>query len=68
MRIEKEQIHAIELHAVDLRRRGEIQHGIEINGRFSARTALAHQAGPHGIVQFRVNIFAHRFAFRINSM
>ena len=53
MRIEKENIDAIELLATDFGFRGEVEHGIQVDARFGTGTALAHQAGPHGVVQFR---------------
>jgi hypothetical protein len=49
MRVEEEQIHAIEPRAVHLGGGGQAQHGVQIDGRLGIR-AFAHQAGPHGVV------------------
>src|SRR5579864_9399031 len=32
---------------------------IEVDGGFRARAALADEAGPHGVMQFRVGVRAH---------
>ena len=50
MRSEQEKIHAIEVRSVHLGRGGEVEHGVEIDGRLGIRT-LAHQSGPHRIVE-----------------
>ena len=51
VRIEEEQIDAVEFHAVDLRGGRQVEHGVEIDGRLGIGT-LADQAGPRGVVQF----------------
>ena len=50
VRIEEEQIDAVELHAVHLGGGGQIEHRVEIDRRLGVRAALADQAGPHGVV------------------
>ena len=52
MRVEEEEVHAVELDAVDLGRGGQIEHGIQVDGRLGIG-AFADQAGPHGVVDFQ---------------
>src|SRR5215207_675184 len=52
MRIGQEQIDAVESHAVDLCLRRKVEHRLKCYRRLRIRS-LAHEAGPHGIVQFR---------------
>ena len=53
VRVVQEQVHAIELHAVDLGLGGVVEHLVEIDRRLGALPALAHQTRPHRIVQLR---------------
>jgi hypothetical protein len=57
--VEEENIDAIEFNAVDLGFGGEVEHGIEVDARFSAGAALADKAGPHGVVQFGEGVGGH---------
>src|SRR5262245_43078975 len=70
MRVEEENIHAIELDAVHLGFGGEVKHRVEVNARLGARTAFADQSGPHGVVQFRVvvGMVAHGSSFRSEAL
>ena len=52
VRVEEKQVHALELDAIHFRPGGQLEHGIEVQARFGARAAFAHQAGPHGVVKF----------------
>ena len=52
VRVEEEEVHAVELDAVHLGLGGQVQHGIEVDAGFGAGAAFADQAGPHGVVQF----------------
>ena len=52
VRVEKEDVDPIELDAVDLGFRSQVEHGVQVNAWFGARAALANQAGPHGVVEF----------------
>ncbi len=51
VRLEEEQVHAIELHAIDGGLGGQGEHRVQIDGRLGIGT-FADEAGPHGIVQF----------------
>ena len=51
VRIEQENIDAIKPNPVDFRASGQIEHRVQVDGRFGARAAFADQAGPHGIVE-----------------
>ena len=66
VRVVEEEIHAIELHAVDLGLGGEVEHGVEVDARFGAGAALADEAGPHGVVKFR-KVVAHGVFFRADD-
>ena len=50
VRQRKEEIDAIEAHAIHLGGGGQVEHGIEIDGRFGIGT-FADQPGPHGVMQ-----------------
>ena len=54
----QEQVHSVELHAVHVRGGGQVQHGVEIDGRLGIRS-FADQAGPHGGVQCGEFVGAH---------
>ena len=60
VRIEEEEIDAVELDAVHFRLRGVVQHRLEIDGRLGAGSALADETGPHRVMDSRV--FVHRLA------
>ncbi len=66
MRSEQEKIHAIEVRSVYLGRGGEVEHGVEIDGRLGIRT-LAHQSGPHRIVESGKIVQRHYGFFRSGS-
>ena len=51
----EEEIDAIEAHAIDPGGGGEIEHGIEIDGRFGIGT-FSDESGPHGVVQGREGV------------
>jgi hypothetical protein len=51
----EEKIDAIEAHAVDAGAGGEIEHGIEIDGRFGIGT-FSDESRPHGVVQCREGV------------
>jgi len=55
--LEKEQVDAVELDAIYFGIGGELEHFVEVNAGFSAGTAFADEAGPHGIVKFGVVAF-----------
>ena len=55
VRVEQEQVDAVELDAVHLGGGGEVEHGVEVDGRFRVRP-FADEAGPHGVVKFRIGI------------
>jgi hypothetical protein len=57
VRVEKEQVNAIEFLAVDFGFGGAVEHRIEVDARLGARAALADEAGPHGVMQFREIVF-----------
>ena len=58
--IEEEQIDAVEPGAVDRRRRGEVEHRVEINGRLRSRAAFPDQPRPHRVVELRIGVlFLH---------
>ena len=57
--IEQEQIDAVEFHAVDFGLGGQVEHCVEVDERFGTRAALADEAGPHGVVKFRVVVLRH---------
>ena len=54
VRLGQEQVHAIELPAIDLGIGSQVKHRLEGDGRFVIRpvSALAHDTRPSGIVQF----------------
>ena len=52
MRIEQEEIHAVEPDTIDLGIGSQIEHRIQVNARFGAGAALADEPGPHGVVKF----------------
>jgi len=47
--IEQEQVHAVELHAVDRGVHGQVQHRVEVDRRLRVGP-LPHQPGPHRVV------------------
>ena len=51
VRIEQEQVDAVELDAVDLRVRGQVEHRVEIDRRLGVRAAFADEARPHRVVK-----------------
>ena len=53
MRVEEEQIDAVEPHALDFGVGGQVEHGIQVDRRFAARP-FADNARPCGIVEFGV--------------
>jgi hypothetical protein len=55
VRVEEEQVDAVELDAVHVGRRREAQHGVQIDWRLGVG-AFADQAGPGGVVEFGVVI------------
>ena len=57
VRIEEEQIDAVELDAVHLRLRGVVEHRVEIDRRLGAGSALADEPGPHRVMDS--GIFVH---------
>src|SRR5262245_29143784 len=63
MRVEQEKIHPVELDTVDAGLGRQIKHGVQIDTRLGAGTALAHEARPHGVVQFGV-LIAHAMSFQ----
>jgi hypothetical protein len=60
MRIREKQIDAFKFGAVGASSGGEPKHSVEINGRLRIRT-LAHETGPHGVMEFRVVVARHAF-------
>ena len=54
MRVEEEQVHAIEFNSIDLGASGQVEHGIEVNAGFGAGAAFADEARPHCIVEFGI--------------
>ena len=55
VRVEQEQVHAVELDAIHLGLGRQVEHRVEVNARFSAGAAFADEAGPHGVVEFGVS-------------
>lgn len=53
VRLEEEDINAVELHSVDLGLGCQVEHCVEVNAWLGSGAAFAHKAGPHGIVQLR---------------
>ena len=54
VRVEQEEVDAVELDAVDLGAGGQVEHRVEVDAGFGAGAAFADEAGPHGVVKFRV--------------
>src|SRR5688572_8969911 len=59
MRRNDEKVDAIEFLAVDLGLRGQLEQRVERDDRLTVAGALADDAGPHGIVQFRIILLRH---------
>ena len=57
VRIEEEQIDAVELDAVDLGLGGEVEHRVEIDRRLGAGSAFADEPGPHRVMDG--GVFVH---------
>ena len=57
VRIEEEEIDAVELDAVHLRLRGVVEHRLEIDRRLGAGSALADETGPHRVMDS--GVFVH---------
>ena len=53
MRLEEEQVEAVELHAVDFGGGGQVEHRVQIDRRLAA-VALADHARPGGVVKFGI--------------
>ena len=51
MRVEEEEIDPVELRALDIGLRREVEHRLEIDERFCARAPFADEARPHRVVQ-----------------
>src|SRR5579863_6803000 len=56
----KKEIDAVESHAIHLGVSGQVQHGLQVDGRLGVGT-LADQSGPHGVVERRVRIAGHLY-------
>ena len=52
VRVEEEEIHAVELAAVHLGGGGEFEHVFERDRRMVGAGFLADETGPHGVVKF----------------
>src|SRR5262249_40068648 len=50
----EEDVDPIEPGAVDLRRSGQVEHRIQVDGRLGAGAPFADNAGPHRVMEFRV--------------
>ena len=50
MRVVKKQVHPIEFHAIDGCIRSQQQHGVQVDARFGAGAAFAHQTRPHRVM------------------
>src|SRR4051812_823233 len=60
MRIIQEDIDTVELHAVDLRFRSEVEHRVEIDVGFgAAHTFFADETGPHRVVELGIVVLRH---------
>jgi hypothetical protein len=60
VRFEKKKIDTVKFDSVNLGTGCQIEHGIEINAGFSARTAFANEARPHGIVKLGAGVMILR--------
>ena len=54
VRVVEEDVDSVELGSVNLRRGGQVEHGIQVDGRLGARAPLADESGPHRVMQLRV--------------
>ena len=57
MRVEQENVHAVEVDPVHLGCGGQIEHRVEADKRFAGRAPFANEARPHCVVQFWEMIF-----------
>ena len=51
VRVEKKNVHPVELDTVHFGLRCQIEHRVQIDERFGAGAAFADEAGPHGVVK-----------------
>ena len=58
MRVEKENVHAVEPDAIHLGSGAQIEHGPEADKGFGAGAAFADETGPHGVVQLGIVVVA----------